>query len=112
MKELIQKFLEHVEISKNQSRKTVENYAHYLGRFLEFIGEKNAADLSLDDIHRYQLFLSRYLDGHERPLSMKTQNYHLIALRAFLKYLVKNDVQSLAPEKSISKKFLKELWTF
>jgi site-specific recombinase XerD len=112
MKELIQKFLEHVEISKNQSRKTVENYAHYLGRFLEFIGEKNAADLSLDDIHRYQLFLSRYLDGHERPLSMKTQNYHLIALRAFLKYLVKNDVQSLAPEKIDLKKIPERIVDF
>lgn len=112
MKELIQRFLEHVEISKNQSRKTVENYSHYLGRFMEFIGEKKADELSIDDVHRYQLFLSRYVDNRERPLSMKTQNYHLIALRAFLKYLVKNDVQSLAPEKIDLKKIPERIVDF
>lgn len=117
MKKLVQKFLEHTEISKNQSRKTVENYNHYLSRFLEFAGNRpdgdlNPEDLTLDHVHNYQLFLSRYLDRRERPLSMKTQNYHLIALRAFLKYLVKNDIPCLAPEKIELKKIPERIVDF
>lgn len=100
----IQRFLEHVEIGKQQSLKTVENYHHYLSRFLDFIGDKAPEELALDDVHRYQLFLNRYVDEREHGLSVKTQNYHLVALRAFLKYLVRNDVQTLAPEKIDLKK--------
>lgn len=101
---LIGKFLQHIEVAKNQSRKTVENYHHYLYRFAEFIGEKKSGKIDLDDVHNYQVHLNRFKDDNERPLSVKTQNYHLIALRAFLKYLVKNDIKSLAPEKIDLKK--------
>lgn len=101
---LISKFLEHVEISKNQSRKTVENYHHYLQRFAEFFGPKKIGELSVDDVHSFQVFLNRYKDAHDRNLSPKTQNFHLIALRAFLKFLVRQDVPCLAPEKIDLKK--------
>ncbi len=101
---LISKFLEHVEISKNQSRKTVENYHHYLQRFIEFVGDKKMGELSVDDVHSFQVFLNRYKDLHGHNLSPKTQNFHLIALRAFLKFLVRQDVPCLAPEKIDLKK--------
>jgi site-specific recombinase XerD len=96
---LIREFLEHVEIGKNQSSKTVENYQHYLNRFLDWYGDKKPHQISLKDIHNYRLFLNRYLDKRGKRLSIKTQNYHIIALRAFLKYLIKNDIQTLPPEK-------------
>jgi len=96
---LINRFLEHAEIGKQQSPKTLENYHHYLGRFLKWFGEKPVINISLDTIHNYRLYLNRYSDEQERTLGPKTQNYHLIALRAFLKYLSKNDISSLAPEK-------------
>ncbi len=104
LQRLITKFLEHVEISKNQSKKTVENYHHYLQRFAEFAGDKKVADLSLDDIHGFQIFLNRYKDSRDHNLSVKTQNFHLIALRAFLKFLVRQDIPSLPPEKIDLKK--------
>ena len=106
---LIPRFLEHAEIGKNQSPKTIQNYHHYLGRFLKWMeghgdgdgdGEAvNPQDITLEKIHEYRLFLNRYEDDRGRTLGQKTQNYHLIALRAFLKYLSKNDIPSLAPEK-------------
>ncbi len=104
LQKLITKFLEHVEISKNQSRKTVENYHHYLQRFVDFIGDKAPVELDADDIHQFQIFLNRYKDLRDRNLSPKTQNYHLIALRAFLKFLVKQDIPTMAPEKIELKK--------
>lgn len=96
---LITKFLEHAEIGKNQSVKTIQNYHHYLDRFLKWAGDGEPKSITLDKIHKYRLYLNRYEDERGRTLSQKTQNYHLIALRAFLKYLVRNDVKSLAPEK-------------
>lgn len=96
---LIHRFLEHVEVGRQQSPKTLENYNHYLGRFLKWHGDKNPTSISLDTIHKYRLYLNRYSDEQGRTLGPKTQNYHLIALRAFLKYLSRNDIPSLAPEK-------------
>ncbi len=104
LQRLITRFLEHLEVAQNKSIKTIENYHHYLQRFADFVEEKNPKDIELEDIHQYQLFLNRYLDARDRGLSVKTQNYHLIALRAFLKYLVKSDIPCLAPEKIDLKK--------
>jgi site-specific recombinase XerD len=95
----IRKFLEHTEVGKNQSAKTIENYNHYLTRFLEWYGDKQPHQIKLDDIHKYRLYLNRFADDRGRTLGIKTQNYHIIALRAFLKYLTKNDIATLPPEK-------------
>lgn len=104
LQSLITRFLQNLEVGRGKSVKTVENYHHYLQRFHDFIEGKSPSHLSLDDIHNYQMYLNRYKDKHDKKLSSKTQNYHLIALRAFLKYLVKQDIPSLAPEKIDLKK--------
>lgn len=99
LSQYIRDFLEHTEVGRNQSRKTIENYQHYLGRFLQWYGDKSPHTITLNDIHKYRLYLNRYEDDRGRTLGIKTQNYHVIALRAFFKYLIKNDVQTLPPEK-------------
>jgi site-specific recombinase XerD len=100
LQDLIVQFLEHAEITKNQSSKTLENYRHYLKRFSDWIGDVDASKISLDSVQDFRLFLNRLSDEKgDQLLSIKTQNYHVIALRAFLKYLIKNDIETLAPEK-------------
>lgn len=96
---LIDRFLEHCEIEKNQSLKTIDNYGRYLRRFLEFAGDMDSGDIDLPLVQKYRLHLNRTENKKGQTLSKKTQNYHVIALRAFLKYLIKNDHQTLAPEK-------------
>lgn len=97
----IQKFLEYCEVNKNQSIKTLENYRHYLGRFAVFVGaDLPVSRVSLELVDKYRIFLNRLRGDADKPLlTAKTQAYHVIALRAFLKYLVKQDIQSLAPDK-------------
>lgn len=95
----IRDFLEHAEVGRNQSRKTVENYQHYLNRFLKWYGDKSPHTITLNSIHKYRLFLNRYENDRRHTLGVKTQNYHVIALRAFFKYLIKNDISTLPPEK-------------
>ncbi len=93
-------FLEYLELERNVSQKTIENYNHYLVRFLDFAGEISPKDIDLNLIKKYRLHLSRWKDPEtEKPLKRKTQNYFMIALRAFLKYLTRLDIQTLAPEK-------------
>lgn len=98
----IQEFLDYCEIEKNKSDKTIRNYDHYLGRFSAFAraeGCANPEQVNLELVRRYRLYLNRFVDDKGRRLKLITQNYHVIALRAFLKYLSKQDVKTLAPEK-------------
>jgi len=96
----VKEFLQYCEVTKNRSEKTIENYNHYLKRFLDFLSEDlDPRDLTLQKIQNYRLYLNRFLDDKGKKLSIKTQNYHIIAVRAFLKYLIKHDIKTLAPEK-------------
>ena len=101
LRDAIDDFLTHCEVGKYQSRKTLENYRHYLKRFERFAKAKtDASRITVDLIRNYRLHLHRTpIAGQGVTLDIKTQQYHLIALRAMLKHLQKNDVQTLSPEK-------------
>lgn len=102
LRKSIMDFLEYCEIGKNQSRNTIAAYWRYLDKFERFAKEidvKDAKDIDLDVIKKYRLYLNRMADNKGQGLKLITQNYHLIALRAFLKYLTKQDIKTLAPEK-------------
>lgn len=100
--ELIRDFGDYLEIEKNRSKRTRENYGFYLGRFADWALEKGiskASAITLDSVRQFRLWLNRLEDSHGVPLKKNTQNYHLIALRAFLKYLSKRDIETMAAEK-------------
>lgn len=99
IKDLKTQFLEYLEIEKNRSRKTIENYNHYLARFISFAKVSKSEDISEELIRKYRLYLNRLTDAHGGPLKKVTQNYHIIALRAFLKYLAKRDIKTVPAEK-------------
>lgn len=97
---LITDFLEYLELERGASQRTIQNYHHYLSRFLSFTGNIEPGEIDLDLIKRYRLYLSRYIDPQtKRSLKRVTQNYFLIALRALLRYLSKKDIKSLSAEK-------------
>ncbi len=91
--------MEYLEIERNRSLKTIENYQHYLERFLEWSEISQAQDITDDLVRKYRIYLNRLQDGKGRELKRITQNYHVIALRNFLKYLAKRDIPSLQAEK-------------
>jgi site-specific recombinase XerD len=100
LQKYLNEFLEHLEIERNRSEKTIQNYHFYLSRFLEWLGGKNKpTDITTEAVRKYRLWLNRLVDTHGDLLKKNTQNYHLIALRSFLRYLSKRDVQTLSPEK-------------
>ena len=96
------RFLEYLEIERNRSKMTLRNYDHYLKRFVDFAAQQGITDpkdIDLELIRSYRLFLNRLNEGNPRGLKIITQNYHLIALRSFFKYLARTDVKTLAAEK-------------
>ncbi len=92
-------FLDYMEVEKGRSLKTIENYSLYLNRFYEFAGDIKVGKIDLDMVSKWRKWLNRYKGDDGREVSKTTQNYHLIALRSFLKYLARRDVKALAPEK-------------
>jgi len=92
-------FLESCEIEKGLSQLTIRNYDFYLSRFLDWSRIQKPEEILSDTIRHYRLRLNRYQNKQGRSLSRVTQNYHLIALRSFLKYLAKRDIRTLSPEK-------------
>jgi site-specific recombinase XerD len=96
--ELKRQFLEYLEIEKGRSVKTVENYDHYLSRFLEHTKVTAPSALTESMVREFRMWLNRQ-KGVTGDMKRKTQNYYLIALRAFLKYMRKLEIPSLNPEK-------------
>jgi len=97
----IKDFLNYCEIEKNRSEKTRTNYEHYLKRFQDWSKDKvkSPSDITLPVIREYRLYLNRLKTKDDQAFKTNTKNYHLIALRAFLKFLAKNDIESLSSEK-------------
>ena len=101
---LKRQFLEYLEIEKGSSLKTVANYERYLTRFFEFTKIAKAKDITDDNIREFRLFLNRQSGTKVRgqtqaTMKKNTQNYYLIALRVFLKYMMKRGVTALSPER-------------
>ena len=100
---LINDFLEYLEIEKNCSKLTIRDYKHYLDVFMDWyirtIPDKTLDKLDLSDIRKYRVYLSNKVDGKGAGLARVTQNYYIIALRSFLRFLIKNDYKTLEPSK-------------
>ena len=99
----IDEYLEYLEIERNCSKLTIRDYRHYLKSFNNWFSEnmkdKNIKDLDLATVRKYRVYLSNRTDAKNMTLKRITQNYYVIALRSFLRYLLKNDVKTLEPSK-------------
>ncbi len=104
LEQLKREFLEHVEIERGNSLRTVQNYDYYVSRFLEFAKISEPKQITDDKIREFRLHLNRQNGAKIRGqvasnMKKNTQNYHLIALRMFLKYLMKREIPSLPPDR-------------
>ncbi len=92
-------FLEYLEIEQNRSQKTIANYDHYLTRLIDFAGDIKVGDIDPEMIRKWRLWLNRLGTNTSDELQKTTQNYHLIALRSFLKFCAKRDIPALTADK-------------
>lgn len=93
-----QQFLEYIEIERGRAVKTVENYDRYLSRFFEQAGVKQTADITEQNVRAFRMWLNRQSGTGSATMKRRTQNYYMIALRAFLKFLRKRGHTTLSPE--------------
>ncbi len=92
-------FLEYLEIEQNRSQKTITNYDHYLTRLQDFAGDINITDITPDLVRKWRLWLNRLGTNTSDEIQKSPQNYHLIALRSFLKYCAKRDISTMPADK-------------
>jgi len=90
---LLEKFLFYLEYEKNTSKKTLENYSLWLNRFVSYIWNVDVREINSMMILDYRMYLNQLW------LSKKTINYHVVALRSFFKFCLKNDIDCIAPTK-------------
>ena len=91
--------MDYLEIERGRAIRTRENYRFYLERFIAFAHDPAPGTVDDELVRQYRLWLNRQKDAEGNPLAKSTQNYHLIALRSFLKYLARRDVKTLAADK-------------
>ncbi len=99
LSDLVTDYLEYLEIEQNRSQKTIANYDRYLQRLVAFSEDASIKDLTADLVRKWRVWLNRLTDNNGDPIGKSTQNYHLIALRSFLKYLAKRDIEALTSDK-------------
>lgn len=92
-------FLEYLEIDQNRSQKTIANYDHYLTRLIDYAGDITVDEITPELIRKWRLWLNRLGTNTSDELGKNTLNYHLIALRSFLKFCAKQNIISASPEK-------------
>jgi len=95
LSDLIMDFVEYIEVEKGRARRTAENYHLYMERLVEFTDNITVEKIDSELVRKYRLWLNRYVDDQGRELSRITQNYHLIALRSFLKYCGRREIPTL-----------------
>jgi site-specific recombinase XerD len=105
-------FLEYLEIEQNRSQKTIANYDHYLTRLLDFAGEITVTEIDAEMVRKWRLWLNRLGTNTSDELGKTTLNYHLIALRSFLRFCAKRDIPALAPDKIELGKVVRKQVTF
>jgi site-specific recombinase XerD len=88
----LDQYLDYLEIEKNKSRKTRENYGRYLSVFFENRNIKDISDITQESVRKFRVYLS------EKNLKKNTQGYYVIAIRNFLKYLIRQGKEVLSPD--------------
>ena len=92
-------FLEYIEIERGRAVKTIENYDHYLTRYFAQMRIRDVSDISEQNIREFRLWLNRQPGTAADSMKRRTQNYYMIALRAFLKFLRKREIACISPER-------------
>ena len=95
----VSEFLEYLELEQNRSSKTIQNYEHYLTRLSDFAGDIKVSDIDDELIRKWRMWLNRLGTNTSDELGKTTQNYHLIALRSFLKYCAKRNYEAISADK-------------
>ncbi len=93
-------FLEYLEIEQNRAQKTIINYDRYLNRILDFAGDDiDVQDIDQELVRKWRLWLNRLGTNTSDTMNVLTINYHLIALRSFLKFCSKRNIDALSADK-------------
>ena len=89
----LERFIDYLKYTKNASPKTIENYSLRVNRFIDYVWDVDASQIKMIHIQDFRTYLIK------QWLSPKTVNYHAVGLRSFFKFMLRNDIDTLSPEK-------------
>ena len=96
----LKKFLDYCVLDKNLTSGTVKLYNYYLSSFLSWLspkyGDLKPEELNKDQIRGFRLYLTEKVHPFKGPLKRNTQNYFLVAIRAFLNYLAWENIKTIS----------------
>jgi len=95
MKEIekyLKEYLDYLEVEKNRSLKTRENYERYLKKFIQYSNINSPYEINEELVKNFRLELNR------KNLKKITQSYYIVALRNFLKFLIKKRIKTFPPD--------------
>ncbi len=98
LSEAIEQYLEYLTIEKNRAKLTTVNYNHYLTRLVDYAGNIEVSGITPELVRKWRLWLHELGSDRADELSIATQNYHLIALRNFLKFCHKRGIETMSPD--------------
>ena len=110
--EAVNQYLDYLKIERGRSKKTIDNYRHYLNRLSDYAGEIKIEDIDPELIRKWRVWLHELGSDRAEELSKATQNYHLIALRNLLKYFIKRGFKVVSPDNIELAKTAKKQVTF
>lgn len=110
--DVLMDYLEYLEIERGRSHRTIDNYRHYLERLSDYAGDLKVEEIDPELIRKWRLWLNRLASDRGDELSKQTQNYHLIALRNFLKYCGRRGFETMSPDKIELAKVARKQVTF
>ncbi len=99
MEKIKKEYLEYLTVDKNCAPKTIENYNRYLSLFLKWSKIAKPSQITDKLVHDFRLYLSQRTDQNGDPITIKTRNYYIIALRNLLKFMAKNGISALSPDR-------------
>jgi site-specific recombinase XerD len=89
MRQVIRRFLKHLDAEKNASASTIDTYRYDLTKFDDYLAHRLGSrflpgDVSRDHIRDYLMWLSEV--GHQKPNGPSARGRALAAIRSFFKY--------------------------
>jgi site-specific recombinase XerD len=102
LEKLLTEFLN--SLQQKTSEATIKNYKFYLQRFIKWGNLSQPQEITVEKIEGFWQYLSNIRNQRGELMKTTTQNYHFIALRAFLDYLNKQGIRTLPAQQVILKK--------
>ncbi len=97
LRSAMKRYLIYLQAEENKSKLTIDNYARSLDLVADIVDVADPMDINKHVVRALKAGLSDSKTRQGKSLSVRTRNYHLTVLRAFLRYLAREEELNVYP---------------